>query len=584
MRFREHSTSGDVVAVTGVNAASFALMTTSTTNDALLGFAVERTDPVENQKFFMRGYKVFKSAMPNPPGNTHVSTYDQPVQSFLWDDFTLKPDRDYLYSFYPLKGSAKNLDRSTAPLTLTIHTEPLLTESEQHNIFFNRGAAASQAYERLFGSTPIDKLDDATRAKALQWLSRDLSDMLLKFIDQTQGGDRLLGCFYEFNYPPATDALMGAIDRGVDVQIIVDLKENDKMFPRNENLAELKRSGFPEQKYTARTARPDAIAHNKFMVLIRGGQPVQVWTGSTNLTRGGIAGQTNVGHWLRDPGVAQKYVDYWELLKTDPGGGADDSRAQKKEKNAAFQAAVEQLSEVPTDLHDLPEGTTPLFSPRPTASVLTSYAQLLDTAKSQGCITLAFGIADVFKTVLTDNTDRSALIFALLERQDEPNPRSHKRFIRINSTNNVYEAWGSYIEEPVHQWVRETTTGAMGLNAHVHYVHSKFMLVDPLGDDPIVVTGSANFSDASTRDNDENMLAIRGSYRAADIYFTEFNRLFNHYYFRSVVQARHGHDSDEDASLFLDETTDWQQKYTVGKIRRKRLDVFAEAYIPPAPS
>ena len=90
--------------------------------------------------------------------------------------------------------------------------------------------------------------------------------------------------------------------------------------------------------------------------------------------------------------------------------------------------------------------------------------------------------------------------------------RSHKPFIRINSTNNVYEAWGSYIEEPVYQWVRETTTGALGLNAHVHYVHSKFMLVDPLGDDPIVVTGSANFSDASTRANDENMLGlIRGS-------------------------------------------------------------------------
>jgi len=189
----------------------------------------------------------------------------------------------------------------------------------------------------------------------------------------------------------------------------------------------------------------------------------------------------------------------------------------------------------------------------------------------------------VFKTLLTDNTDRSALIFALLERQDEPNPRSHKPFIRINSTNNVCEAWGSYIEEPVYQWVRETTTGALGLNAHVHYVHSKFMLVDPLGDDPIVVTGSANFSDASTRANDENMLAIRGNYRAADIYFTEFNRLFNHYYFRSVMEARHGHDSDQGASLFLDETPDWQQKYTVGKIRRKRLDVFDDTYIPVPP-
>ncbi len=142
--------------------------------------------------------------------------------------------------------------------------------------------------------------------------------MLLEFIKRAEPGDRLLGCFYEFSYPPATDALLDALGRGVDVQIIVDLKDNAAKFPRNENLDELKRSGFPAQNYTARTARPNTIAHNKFMVLIRGGQPVQVWTGSTNLTLGGVAGQTNVGHWLRNPAVAQKYADYWDLLENRP--------------------------------------------------------------------------------------------------------------------------------------------------------------------------------------------------------------------------------------------------------------------------
>ena len=75
------------------------------------------------------------------------------------------------------------------------------------------------------------------------------------------------------------------------------------------------------------------------------------------------------------------------------------------------------------------------------------------------------------------------------------------------------------------------------LNQHVSYIHSKFLLMDPLSKDPIVVTGSANFSKASTNDNDENMLIIRGDKRVADIYFTEFNRLFFHYYFRSVQEA-----------------------------------------------
>jgi phosphatidylserine/phosphatidylglycerophosphate/cardiolipin synthase-like enzyme len=56
---------------------------------------------------------------------------------------------------------------------------------------------------------------------------------------------------------------------------------------------------------------------------------------------------------------------------------------------------------------------------------------------------------------------------------------------------------------------RLVARGGHGLNHHVSYIHSKFQLMDPLSADPIVVTGSANFSAASTNDNDENMLVIR---------------------------------------------------------------------------
>ncbi|HEU4871134.1 MAG TPA: phospholipase D-like domain-containing protein [Pyrinomonadaceae bacterium] len=96
---------------------------------------------------------------------------------------------------------------------------------------------------------------------------------------------------------------------------------------------------------------------------------------------------------------------------------------------------------------------------------------------------------------------------------------------------------GFFPRRSVYQWARETNNRKLQLNQHVAYIHSKFLLMDPRGKDPIVVTGSANFSAASTNDNDENMLIIRGDHRVADIYFTEFNRLFNHYYFRSVVES-----------------------------------------------
>jgi len=119
------------------------------------------------------------------------------------------------------------------------------------------------------------------------------------------------------------------------------------------------------------------------------------------------------------------------------------------------------------------------------------------------------------------------------------------------------------------------------------YIHSKFLLVDPLGAEPLIVTGSANFSQASTTSNDENMIIIKGDTRAADIYFTEFNRLFNHYYFRSVYESLHAQKTaqaaheDADINLFLSPDDRWLEKYQPGKIRYKRVKFFADGLAVP---
>lgn len=86
----------------------------------------------------------------------------------------------------------------------------------------------------------------------------------------------------------------------------------------------------------------------------------------------------------------------------------------------------------------------------------------------------------------------------------------------------------------------------------MQYVHNKFMLIDPLGNDPIVVAGSANFSKASTIDNDENMVVVRGKKRVADIYLGEFMRLWNHHAFR---ESRGFRNADPNARLL--KLDDW---------------------------
>jgi len=594
MRFKSQETSGfTVYAVSGINTVSFAVDFEDQAAKGLLGFAVERYDPKEEERYFMYGQKVFEYAAEAIEKNAPISTYDHPVQSFVWDDFTAKPGRRYDYWFHPLRGKPKNLDRSAPPIHIGIETEPLFTKGT-HDVFFNRGAASSQAYLRKFHNKAPDKQPTkAKRQEALDWLSRNLDEALYAFIDQAAAGDTILGCFYEFRYIPALEKLKQAMDRGVTLRLILDGKDNSytdkkgkfhEAFPLEENRRAVRDAGLAAAQIHWRTNNANDIQHNKFMVLLKGagGKPMEVWTGSTNLSNGGVHGQTNVGHWVRDETTAQAFADYWKILVADPGSAPGDNRKDSRRKRADYRNDVMALGAPPAVWADIPKGVSTIFSPRTGSKVLEMYVNTLDSAEISGGVTLAFGINKAFKSALVDNDSNDAVLFLLLEKKDKPNPRSKTPFVPLKASHNVYKAWGSYLRNPLTRWARETDARGLGLNSHVAYVHSKFMMRDPLSADPVVISGSANFSDNSTNSNDENMLLVRGDLRVADIYFTEFNRLFNHYYFRSVVEVMQGKKdqagngaADTSASLFLKDNDEWLAKYKPGKLRRKRLDIYS---------
>jgi len=108
----------------------------------------------------------------------------------------------------------------------------------------------------------------------------------------------------------------------------------------------------------------------------------------------------------------------------------------------------------------------------------------------------------------------------------------------------------------------------------VFFIHTKFLLIDPLSDDPLVCSGSANFSDNSLTQNDENMLLVRGDTRIADIYMTEFDRIFQHFYFRNVANELAGKGNNA-VAIFLDETGTWTDPYfTAGHTKNNRRLMF----------
>ena len=93
------------------------------------------------------------------------------------------------------------------------------------------------------------------------------------------------------------------------------------------------------------------------------------------------------------------------------------------------------------------------------------------------------------------------------------------------------------------------------------------MLIDPLSDDPIVITGSANFSDASTTKNDENMIIIRGNTRVADIFLGEFMRLFNHFRTRNIKNKLSDQKDEKESYLSPDDS--WVKPYYIKESQKQ---------------
>lgn len=564
MRFKNINGTYSIYAVTGTNTIAFAIDCAEKDMKDLLGFTVEKEYDKSNGahvRVTVMGFKVFKERVENPQAGTLYSTYDNPVQSFTWEDFSGYPNQKYTYHFTPLYDNPMHIRRGE-PASITVQTEPAW-KANDHSVFFNRGIASSQAYAMKFGNA-----NPNTVPGAYKWLSRGLKEAIIDFINQGENGDQIYGSFYEFRNDEILTAFKGAASKGVELQIIYDAKDNSHKdsatgkiadsFPKKENEEAIARSEldkFDNVKLIARTRNKSYISHNKFMILEKGGQPEKVWTGSTNISKGGIFGQANVGHSIDDKAVASQYKLYWDLLQSQPI--SDD-----------LKSGNEQIQD-DVSLDNIPAGVTCIFSPRKQLDILQFYADLLDSANDCACITFAFSVHKFFADALSDNTSSSPLTFLLLEK-DDPDVSDYVY------KNNLVKAVGSYISgNELYKWVNETNTNALQLNTHVMYVHTKFLLKDPLGADPVVVTGSANFSEASTETNDENMIIIRGNTRVSDIYFTEFLRLFNHYYFRWIMKKMKDKGTlDFDNPAFLKPNDTWTDQYKAGKYKHKRVEIF----------
>lgn len=529
----------------------------------LLGFSIHRTSHDEDEAGYLSGMKCFSVTDPGFAAGTQYSSKKHPIQSFQWADYSAKPGHRYTYKVTALKGSPEALT-DFASATVVITTE--LEVGEGHDVHFNRGIAASQEYARRFGDRAPDQVGDPDSLinPAYAWLSRGLFESMARFINSAGPNDELRVAAYEFAFLPVLILFKDALSRGVDVKIVYDAREKgDNRAPGKPNRENVEFVGLSGVSWT-RTQPKAAISHNKFIVLVSNGQPSEVWTGGTNFSRNGIFGHSNVAHVIKDPDAARQYLDYWTALAGDP-------------TDAELTAAVEQISPLPSN--PPPNGVSLFFSPRSNPgedndpdglALLADYAR---GARDGLFMTFAFGMHPLFQDVYRNS--QAGLRFALMEEKTRPLKKGsdlriaeEEKIQRLrNMPENVF-AVGSFIAtNAIDGWLKERLSG---FSKNVEYIHNKFMLIDPLSDDPIVVCGSANFSRASIVDNDENMLIVRGNTRIADIYLGEYMRLWSHHAFRESLAWR----EEDDRPKHL-RTDDWWRDSFQPTERMARRKYFA---------
>jgi phosphatidylserine/phosphatidylglycerophosphate/cardiolipin synthase-like enzyme len=286
------------------------------------------------------------------------------------------------------------------------------------------------------------------------------------------------------------------------------------------------------------------LAHNKFLVVVQAGQAKLAWTGSTNWTPSGLCTQAKNGLSIADEAVADAYLAHWHRLR-DSGDLYPPELRSANGTPKRFKVGPAQ-----TDLGIW-------FTPSAGRHDLANARDLLDGAR-EAILFLMFnpGPTDTLLNmieakVLAAPTSRSPLYIRGVANQD---PGGKKKPVLMYDERGVVPrgveiVLPAAIDDPFARWSKELLKAP---SAHA-MVHSKCIVIDPLGDHPVVMTGSHNMGPAASGTNDDNLVIIEGDRALAIAYTVNILGIYGNYRWRENQLRAH-------PATFTDLATDdsWQ--------------------------
>jgi len=464
------------------------------------------------------------------PG-TRKPTTEWPIQKYLWSDFMVNPGDVVAYRVVPMVGSADALKEATDQASEWSQIASIgAATAGGAACFFNRGIVASQWLARLLPqdhpSTKLAKAIATPGDKIRNFLGGPVREKLVSLLaEANEAKGHIYAALFELDDPELIPLLQAF---GKRAHIVLG-NGSVKRKGQDENASA--RSMLKVCDVKDRMTAPRALAHNKFLVLCDADKaPQSVWTGSTNWTKTGLCTQANNALLVKEAALAQFYLDQWNALAavkdaTPPNLYEADAtphmlKRSKRTTTLWFTPMHEQLdlAQAVQVIAAAQNGILFLmFDPGPRGTLLNDIIELASPASPKYKPDL------YIQGVVNQNPGTTKNPVTLFNRGD-----------RIDANEDV--VLPAAIPGPLKFWHPEL----LKLPKTHAMIHSKVVVVDPYGSNPVVMTGSHNMGPKASGINDENLILIQGNRDLASQYAGKIMEIYNQYRWRASVQAENG--------------------------------------------
>ncbi len=332
---------------------------------------------------------------------------------------------------------------------------------------------------KYFFTQPVNT--SVSRGENAQYLNNCLGDTIVAYINRSKYTLDIAVYNYTSTFPAIAVAVNSAHNRGVRVRWIYDNSSSNTGIPLLNSAINRLESPPDAGNYT--------IMHNKFMVIdANSSNPADaiVWTGSSNWNTQQFNDDYNNAVAVQDQALAKAYRAHFNMMWGDTG--------------IAPNSTLSKFGQYKTDLgsHSFTiDGKQVELYFSPSDGVNSKIQAAMNTANTD----MYFGMS-----TFTHNSNASLL---------------------VSKYNSGVVVAGIYDQSASSSSIYSILSPGLGSNLKVYngsaLYHNKFLIVDPSNtcSDPLVLTGSHNWSISADTKNDENTLIIHDA-TAANVYYQSF--------------------------------------------------------------